>query len=61
MISLESRSGYKCHGAGKFIDYLCAINDDNKFFKYFKNIYPKELKHKVEHQGTQATFLELEP
>ena len=35
----------------RFIDDLCAINDD-KFFKSFKNIPPKELELKLEHKET---------
>ena len=37
-----------------------AINDDNEFFHFFKNMYPKEFELKVKHKGTQASFLELD-
>ena len=39
---------------------LCAINDDNEFLTSFKNICPKELDLKVEHQGHHASFLDLD-
>lgn len=39
----ESPRTYKYHGTGTFINDPCAINDANKCFKSFKNIYPKEL------------------
>ena len=43
----------------RFIDYHCAINDGNEFLT-FKNIYPKELELKVEHQGNHASLLDLD-
>ena len=60
LISLGSQKAYKFHGTGRFIDDLCAINDGNEFYKSFKNIYPHDLELKVEHQGTHATFLDLD-
>ena len=41
LISLEIPRTYRYHGTGRFIDDLCAINEGNKFYKSFKNIYPQ--------------------
>ena len=60
VISFGSPKAYKYHGTGRFIDKLCAINDSNEFFKYFKNIYPKERELKVEYKGTRATFFDFD-
>ena len=38
----------------------CAIYDENKFFRSFKNTYPKELELKVEHKETHVTFPNLD-
>ena len=44
----------------RFIDDLCAINDDFEFRKNFKNIYPPELELKEENISTShASFLDL--
>ena len=48
------------HGTFRFIDDLCAINNNNEFFLSYKSIYPSELELKVEHHGSHATFLDLE-
>ena len=60
LISSGSKRAYRYHGVGRFIDDLCAINDSNDFASSHKCIYPKELELKVEHQGTHATFLDLD-
>ena len=39
---------------------ICVINDRNFFFDNFKDIYPKELEPKLEHQGSRVTFLDLD-
>ena len=39
LISKESTSAYKYHAISRFIDYLCAINNDDEFLKSFKCIY----------------------
>ena len=44
----------------RFIDDLVAMNDGGKFGEVFKDIYPDELKLKIEHSGTHATFLNLD-
>ena len=44
----------------RFIDDLCAVNDDFEFRKNFKNIYPSELELKEENiSPSEATFLDL--
>ena len=50
----------KFHGCARFIDDMCCLNDGGEFGKSYKDIYPKELELKCEHQGTHATFLDLE-
>ena len=60
LISKKSTRAYKYHATGRFIDDLCAINDDDEFSKSFKCIYPGELKLKLEHSETYATFLDLD-
>ena len=52
--------GYKYHGVMRFIDDLCAINDEGDFGKSFLEIYPPALELKVEHEGNHATFLDLD-
>ena len=56
----DSTRPYKYHGIGRFIDDLCALNDGEDFKKNDKEIYSKELNHKLEHEGNHATFLDLE-
>ena len=60
LISKGSSKAYKYHSTARFIDDLCAINDDGEFLANFKNIYPKQLELKVEHHGAHATFLDLD-
>jgi len=63
MIDLIRTDKYKAsryHGASRFIDDLCNINDGGEFGRSHNSIYPKELELKVEHNGTHATFLELD-
>ena len=43
LISSESSKACKYHGVSRFIDDLCAINDDSEFLTLFENIYPKYL------------------
>ena len=46
--------------ASRFIDDECNLNDSGEFSKSFSDIYPEELQLKCEHQGTHATFLDLD-
>ena len=60
LISSGSSKSYKHHGISSFTNDLCAINKDNEFLTLCKNIYPKELELRVEHQGNHASFLDLD-
>ena len=46
--------------ATRFIDDECNLNDGGEFGRSFHLIYPRDLELKCEHQGTHATFLDLE-
>ena len=39
-ISKKSTRAYKYHATSRFVDNLCAVNDDDKFSKFLKFIYP---------------------
>lgn len=44
----------------RYIDDLCAINDNGEFERTFRNIYPRELELKKENSiDSSATFLDL--
>ena len=60
LISNESSTDYEYHEVSRFIDVLCAINDNNEFITSFINKYSKVLDLKVEHLGSHASFLDLE-
>ena len=59
-ISSDKVKARHYHGASRFIDDLCAINDGREFGISYKDIYPDELELKVEHQGQHASFLSLD-
>ena len=46
--------------ATRFIDDECNLNDGGEFGRSFHLIYPPDLELKCEHQGSHATFLDLE-
>ena len=46
--------------ASRFIDDEANLNDNGEFGKNWREIYPNALDVKCEHQGTSATFLELD-
>ena len=46
--------------ASRFIDDECNLNDCGEFGRSFHLIYPSDLHLKCEHNGTHATFLELD-
>ena len=50
----------KFHGCSRFIDDMCCLNDGSEFGKSHKDIYPESLVLKYEHQGTRATFLDID-
>ena len=56
----ERYRGFKFKHCFRFIDDLLAINDSNEFKKSIKEIYPECLTLKCEHEGTHATFLEID-
>ena len=60
LISKGSPRAYKFHGASRFTDDLCTINDDGEFSSSYKYIYSKQLELKLKHQGEHATFLDLD-
>ena len=60
LIHSDKARGRKYHGAFRFIDDQCCINDSNDFEKPHNQIYPTELELKVKHSGNHATFLDLE-
>ena len=60
LISCDKIKTRHFHSTKHLIDDLCAINDCREFGKSFCDIYPKELELKVEHQGDQVTFLNLD-
>ena len=47
------------HVVKRFVDDLFAINDGGEFGRNHINIYPIELELKLEHSGSEATFLNL--
>ena len=54
------RKAMKFRYATRFIDDECNLNDGGEFGRSFHLIYPEDLELKCEHQGTHATFLDLE-
>ena len=50
----------KFHGCSRFIDDLCCLNDGGEFGTSHHSIYPENLVLKCEHQGTHATFLDID-
>ena len=60
LMSSDKRRALKFRYATRFIDDECNLNDGGEFGRSFQQIYPTELELKCEHQGTHATFLDLE-
>ena len=60
LISSDKGRAIKFRYAIRFIDDECNLNDDGEFGRSYLEIYPEELELKCEHQGTHATFLDLE-
>ena len=50
----------KFRNASRFIDDECNLNDGGEFGRSFREIYPPELELKCEHEGSHATFLNLD-
>ena len=50
----------KFRNASRFIDDECNLDDGGEFGRSFREIYPSELELKCEHEGSHATFLDLD-
>ena len=59
LISEGSPRAYKFPGTSNFIADLCILNDDGVFSSSYKYIYLKQFELKLEHQGENATFLDI--
>ena len=59
-IKNDKSRAHKFHGCSRFIDDMSCLNDGDEFGKSYQSIYPHELELKCEHQGTHATFLDLD-
>ena len=57
---MKVHSARKFSNTFRFIDDLCAINDDGLFERHHHEIYPPELELKKEHGGERVSFLDLE-
>ena len=60
LMKSDKKRAFRFLHASRFIDDELNLNDCGEFGKSFHLIYPKELQLKCEHQGTHATFLELD-
>ena len=60
LMASDKRRARKFINACRFIDDECNLNDHGEFSRSYQEIYPSELQLKCEHQGTHATFLELD-
>ena len=56
----DKRRALMYRNASRFIDDECNLNDCGEFGRSFHLIYPSDLHLKCEHNGTHATFLELD-
>ena len=60
LMSTNKGKAMKFRYATRFIDDECNLNDGGEFGRSFHLIYPSDLQLKCEHQGTHATYLDLE-
>ena len=60
LLSVDKIRARKFINACRFIDDECNLNDSGEFSRSYADIYPAELQLKCEHQGTHATFLDLD-
>ena len=56
----DKRRALMYRNASRFIDDEWNLNDCGEFGRSFHLIYPSDLHLKCEHNGTHATFLELD-
>lgn len=59
-MSTDTRKAMKFRYSSRFIDDEWNLNDNGEFGRSFHLIYPQDLELKCEHQGSHATFLDLE-
>ena len=60
LMASDKRRARKFINACRFIDDECNLNDHGEFSRSYQEIYPSEPQLKCQHQGTHATFLELD-
>ncbi len=60
LMRTDKARAMKFRNATRFIDDECNLNDGGEFGRSFHHIYPNDLELKCEHQGSHATFLDLE-
>ena len=60
LIRTDKRKAFLFNGNYRFIDDLIILNGGSAFLENFRDIYPGNLELKLEHTGSQATFLDLE-
>ena len=60
LMKSDKRRAFKFRNATRFIDDQCNLNDDGEFGKSYREIYPSNLELKCEHEGSHATFLDLD-
>ncbi|WP_456235821.1 hypothetical protein [Soonwooa purpurea] len=60
LIRSNARRAHAFHGCKRYIDDMCCLNDGGEFENSYNSIYPKELELKCEHNGSHATFLDLD-
>ena len=60
LMRTDTKKAMKFRYSSRFIDDECNLNDSGEFGRSFHLIYPQDLELKCEHQGSHATFLDLE-
>ena len=60
LMRTDKRKAFMFKHATRFIDDECNLNDGGEFGRSFHLIYPRDLELKCEHQGSHATFLDLQ-
>ena len=60
LMKSDKRRAFKFRNATRFIEDQCNLNDDGEFGKSYREIYPSNLELKCEHEGSHATFLDLD-
>ena len=60
LIKKDKSKALSYHGSFRFIDDKCCINGSREFANSFSDIYPPSLELKLEHQGSHATFLDID-